>query len=303
MMSEHSAPQFLRADLRCRAMSQTHRLHKTTDPAVDSLEAMRGAECQRSQARRDGQRGGAALHGRRGSALGCEHRRDDRDRRRDGALRPVRRRAPRRDGRRAVLAVTAVLWPRSSARCTWRSAAAPTCPTDHPYVQIQNRISDLFGGEAIVIIGVVASQGDIFTPAILGKIYRITDRLRHVTERHRAEPLQPGGAVREGGGGRRRRDDGRRAADGPTPPTTAEAVSARARSACDEDQLFRGNLVSADETRDGDRRRLRRSASSDVRSGAPSSSRVVAPERDDTVTIALAGAPILRARARRATRR
>ena len=44
-------------------------------------------------------------------------------------------------------------------------------PDDHPYVQMQNRISDLFGGEAIVIIGVVATQGDIFTPAILGKVY------------------------------------------------------------------------------------------------------------------------------------
>ena len=51
-------------------------------------------------------------------------------------------------------------------------------PDEHPYVQIQNRISDLFGGEAIVIIGVIARQGDIFTPAMLGKIQRITERLR-----------------------------------------------------------------------------------------------------------------------------
>src|SRR5512144_3090478 len=47
-------------------------------------------------------------------------------------------------------------------------------PDEHPYVQIQNRISDLFGGESIVIIGVIAKRGDIFTAEMLGKIYRIT---------------------------------------------------------------------------------------------------------------------------------
>lgn len=34
-------------------------------------------------------------------------------------------------------------------------------PQDHPYVQIQNRISDLFGGEAIAVMGVVATHGSI----------------------------------------------------------------------------------------------------------------------------------------------
>jgi len=50
-------------------------------------------------------------------------------------------------------------------------------PQAHPYVQVQNRIADLFGGETTVIIGVVARQGDIFTADILGKIVRITRRL------------------------------------------------------------------------------------------------------------------------------
>src|SRR5437867_61185 len=51
-------------------------------------------------------------------------------------------------------------------------------PQQHPYVQIQNRITDLFGGETVAIIGVVANHGDIYTPAILGKIARITAALR-----------------------------------------------------------------------------------------------------------------------------
>src|SRR3989442_11573874 len=54
-------------------------------------------------------------------------------------------------------------------------------PESHPYVQIQNRISDLFGGEAIVIIGVVATDGDIFTAPILAKVYRITQGLVDTT--------------------------------------------------------------------------------------------------------------------------
>ena len=32
-------------------------------------------------------------------------------------------------------------------------------PDDHPYVVVQNRMSDLFGGEGVVIIGVVADIG------------------------------------------------------------------------------------------------------------------------------------------------
>src|SRR5882724_7123911 len=50
-------------------------------------------------------------------------------------------------------------------------------PQSHPYVQVQNRIADLFGGEAVAIIGVVATHGDIFTPEVLGKVYRITQKL------------------------------------------------------------------------------------------------------------------------------
>src|SRR5262245_24575031 len=50
-------------------------------------------------------------------------------------------------------------------------------PAHHPYVQIQNRISDLFGGETVVMIGIIAREGSIFTPEMLAKIYRITHRL------------------------------------------------------------------------------------------------------------------------------
>src|SRR5262245_5699802 len=63
-----------------------------------------------------------------------------------------------------VLAVTALLATQlGNVHLEIRRRA--NLPDDHPYVQVQNRISDLFGGESIVIIGVVAQHGDIFTPA------------------------------------------------------------------------------------------------------------------------------------------
>lgn len=170
-------------------------------------------------------------------------------------------------------------------------------PNEHPYVQVQNRISDLFGGESIVIIGVVANQGDIYRPEILGKVHRITERLRRapsVIESSlfsiaapyvRAVATGPDGAM-----------DVRPLM--PEAPTTAAAVE-HVRAAVRSDQLFRANLVSADESAamivadfDDHIRDLELAA---VIEGA------VAPERDGTVSIALAGAPILRAELARYT--
>jgi len=170
-------------------------------------------------------------------------------------------------------------------------------PDDHPYVNVQNRISDLFGGEAVVIIGVIAKQGDIFNAAVLGKVQRITERISHarsviepsvlsITAPHvktvigsdqnniEVHPL-----VRE-------------------LPKTAEEAE-RLRQAVRTDHLFSGNLVSADETSavivaDFDEH------IKDVEL-AELVEQAVAPERDNTVTIALAGAPILRAELARYT--
>src|SRR5262249_11872411 len=77
-----------------------------------------------------------------------------------------------------VLALTAVLATQLRyVRLEIRRRAQ--LPQAHPYVQVQNRIADLFGGETAVIIGVVATHGDVFTSNILGKITRITQRLEN----------------------------------------------------------------------------------------------------------------------------
>jgi hypothetical protein len=163
-------------------------------------------------------------------------------------------------------------------------------PQDHPYVKIQNRISDLFGGEAIAIVGVVATRGDIYTPAILGKIYRITQGLHAmagVIETNLVSIAAPNVKAVVAG------------ADGmdihplmESPPTSAEEIAAL-REAVRQDRLFRGNLVSADETAtvivvEFDDRLTDPMIAKRIED-------IVGPERDDSVRIALAGAPILRA--------
>ncbi|HUI25635.1 MAG TPA: MMPL family transporter [Candidatus Kryptonia bacterium] len=164
-------------------------------------------------------------------------------------------------------------------------------PQEHPYVQIQNRISDLFGGEAIAIIGIVATHGDIFTPALLEKVHRITQALREtpgVVETSLfglASPYVK--AVVAGADGmmdvHQLMDD---------PPFSAETID-RLRQTIRGDKLFRESLVSSDETAtvivvEFDDRLTDPAIAKRIEE-------IVAPERDDSVRIALAGAPILRA--------
>ena len=55
-------------------------------------------------------------------------------------------------------------------------------PQSHPYVQIYNRINELFGGGAAVVIGIIPRSGDVFTPATLAKVARMTARLEAMPE-------------------------------------------------------------------------------------------------------------------------
>src|SRR5215471_14706022 len=55
-------------------------------------------------------------------------------------------------------------------------------PQDHPYVQLYNHINETFGGGAVVVVGVVARHGDIFTPELLSKIQRITRKMLALPE-------------------------------------------------------------------------------------------------------------------------
>ena len=164
-------------------------------------------------------------------------------------------------------------------------------PDEHPYVQVQNRMSDLFGGEGVIIIGVIARHGTIYTPAMLAKVYRITQHLLDVPSvidssvfsiaapNARAVVSEEGGLV----------DIHPLMSEAPTSAAEIERIRREIR----EDPLFRGNLVSDDETA--------AAIVADFDVGltdlelADLLQEIVDPERDDTVDIAMAGSPILRA--------
>ena len=50
-------------------------------------------------------------------------------------------------------------------------------PQQHPYVQASNRIEDIFGGINLVVIGIESMAGDVYQPAVLEKIRRMTNRI------------------------------------------------------------------------------------------------------------------------------
>ncbi len=50
-------------------------------------------------------------------------------------------------------------------------------PQQHPYVEVQKRLMDIFGGLNQVSIALVVKEGDIFNQDILTKVVRITSRL------------------------------------------------------------------------------------------------------------------------------
>jgi len=164
-------------------------------------------------------------------------------------------------------------------------------PQQHRYVQIQNRITDLFGGESIAVIGLVATQGDIFTPSVLGKLYRITQGLRDtpgIVESSLFSLAAP--YVKAVVAGADNEMEVRPLMDRPV--TTPEQIR-QLRDTVRRDKLFRGNLVSPDETAtfivaEFDDRLT------DV-AIAKRIDEIVGPERDESVRVALAGAPILRA--------
>lgn len=51
-------------------------------------------------------------------------------------------------------------------------------PQGHPYVQMNNKVEEHFGGSRVVVIGVTVKEGDIFNPDTLAKIQRINEDVK-----------------------------------------------------------------------------------------------------------------------------
>lgn len=57
------------------------------------------------------------------------------------------------------------------------TAFSDLLPRDHPFIRVHNEFSRVFGGANLVLISVEVTQGDIFNPATLGKIKKLTELL------------------------------------------------------------------------------------------------------------------------------
>jgi len=53
-------------------------------------------------------------------------------------------------------------------------------PPNHPYVKLNDKMTETFGGVHLVQIAVQVKQGDILDPVILAKLYRIDQKLREM---------------------------------------------------------------------------------------------------------------------------
>jgi predicted RND superfamily exporter protein len=53
-------------------------------------------------------------------------------------------------------------------------------PQQHPYVQLNNVIEEVFGGSRVVVVGVVPKHGDVFTPQHLATIKALTEEVKKI---------------------------------------------------------------------------------------------------------------------------
>ncbi|MDH4215583.1 MAG: hypothetical protein OEV23_01605 [Gallionella sp.] len=50
-------------------------------------------------------------------------------------------------------------------------------PQAHPYVVTGNRVEAIFGSKYVAVIGITPKSGDVYQPAVLGKVQRISAAL------------------------------------------------------------------------------------------------------------------------------
>ena len=160
-------------------------------------------------------------------------------------------------------------------------------PQSHPYVSTTLRAEKIFGSKYIVVIGVTPKTGDIYQPAVLGKIQRITAGL-----------LQAPGVVKENllSLSARRAKDIIGSTEGMevgalmgTVPQTAEQL-ARLKQALHRNPAYLNSIVSKDE-RTATVIAEFKDMPGGFRSMMDVTNRIVDQERDAVVDITLGGMP------------
>jgi predicted RND superfamily exporter protein len=59
------------------------------------------------------------------------------------------------------------------------TAFSDLLPTDHPFIRVHNAFWKTFGGANVVLISVEVTEGDIFHPAVLEKVKKLTEMIEH----------------------------------------------------------------------------------------------------------------------------
>ncbi|HJV25969.1 MAG TPA: MMPL family transporter [Aromatoleum sp.] len=80
-----------------------------------------------------------------------------------------------------VIATLTLVLGWSALRIEVRTVFEDMLPSKHEYVQTHERFKDTFGGSNMVTIMFEAKEGDIFNPALLGKVRAVTLGLREVS--------------------------------------------------------------------------------------------------------------------------
>ncbi len=52
-----------------------------------------------------------------------------------------------------------------------------TLPQSHPYIATTNDVDTIFGSKYVVVVGISPKSGDIYSPAFIDKVKRISDAL------------------------------------------------------------------------------------------------------------------------------
>jgi predicted RND superfamily exporter protein len=163
-------------------------------------------------------------------------------------------------------------------------------PPEHPIVLLGNRITSIFGGKYVVVVGLEVREGDVYNPTTLAKVQRITAKLREVPGVIQSNVLSLSAInVKDIEGTAEGMKINRMMATVPQTPEALQVLKSRvARST-----IARGLMVSDD----GKMTTMIVDFASVDKAGGFSGiyerlEEIIAPEQDDNTTFHLAGLPI-----------
>jgi predicted RND superfamily exporter protein len=74
-----------------------------------------------------------------------------------------------------IIVLTTLFFSYHAVKIEIYTAFSDLLPRDHPYIKVHNEFWKTFGGANVVLISVEATDGDIFSPAVLEKVKKLTE--------------------------------------------------------------------------------------------------------------------------------